>query len=300
MYQVLSVPKQNCRVCMWCGRWVCIEGRNDVVADEKFPQGPSFPALGHKQGPEGAWETPLALHLQSVLVCSCIVLTRSFWIVQCVHTMILVQLHCYFRFLLCILWPVNYTISDPWSSCIVHYGFLLHIIGHCLCTIFPFSAKEQPGRGSGRPNLNALCIVPFFRTAVCRKKMRNFVRKVFIVDRVSCLCVLCSSIDQHCTPADDDGWHNEGGKKVWLMLRQACNQTLARTMGQLKWRGQGVQYLKHFFFCARHRGHKGPRYLGALHHVVSSRSTKTGIWEAALTATCVSMRWGLYQGPSHS
>ena len=169
MSSVSSVPRQNCRwECMCRGR--CIEGRNYVVADEKFPQGPSFPALGHKQGPEGAWETLWHCTCNSIL---CVLALYLHWVFELCRVCTqrysgLVQLHCYLRFR---LWPVNYTISDPWSSHIVHYGFLQRIIEHCPCTIFPTAKdqKELPDRGSGRPNLNAVCIVPFFRTAVCRK-----------------------------------------------------------------------------------------------------------------------------------
>ena len=108
MSSVSSVPRQNCRrECMCRGR--CIEGRNDVVADEKFPQGPSFPALGHKQGPEGAWETLWHCTCNSIL---CVLALYLNWVFKLCSVCTkwyskLVQLHCYLRFLLCILWPVN-------------------------------------------------------------------------------------------------------------------------------------------------------------------------------------------------
>ena len=111
---------------------MCIEGRNDVVADERFPQGPRFPALEHKQGPEGAWETmyTMILFVESVAM-----------------------------FLPCI--------SDPWSNHIVHYSFpaLGHKQGpegawetlwHCTCnSILCVLALYLQGalyRESAKPN----------------------------------------------------------------------------------------------------------------------------------------------------
>ena len=154
--------------------------------------------------------------------------------------------------------------------------------------------------GVGATQFENIVHCPFLQDTRSQEKLWIFGRKVFIVQRVSCPRVLCS-IDQHCT-----SWWRGLTQWAWKKgvtdVTQACNQSFAKTMGCANWRRQGAQYLTHIFFAhiwpREDRGRKESRELGALHHVVSSRWTKTGIWEAALSATCVSMRWGLHL--SHS
>ena len=186
-----------------------------------FPQGPSFPSLGHKQARVsqgmGGKETFV------VIADLCIVL----YIERCVRTscyqlceykatnskseLCMVQYHCGLWFLPCAVWPAHVQVHCAPPSQASHGSAVSWILPSFASS--PSTAPwEQPGRGS----VKFECILSLSSGEACAGKILDFLEEGlhYRRRRVLWLCSISTS------EVDNYGWHNERGEKVWPMLHK--------------------------------------------------------------------------------
>ena len=188
-----------------------------------FPQGPSFPSLGHKQARVsqgmGGKETFV------VIADLCIVL----YIEQCVRTscyqlceykatnpkseLCMVQYHCGLWFLPCAVWPAHVQVHCAPPSQASHGSAVSWILASFASSpSTALSPWEQPGRGS----VKFECILSLSSGEACAGKILDFLEEGlhYRRRRVLWLCSISTS------EVDNYGWHNERGEKVWPMLHK--------------------------------------------------------------------------------